>query len=166
VLAEASKDYESPGSGASRSISIPVLIHPSPSPGVTTAPITTSAVTPAELGVPPSVSAPPGPVPGSSKPTSSAKPRSKKPRSPSPSPPPAPPPPPLTTIRLDIKLGGPENYEVDVTKMAKETGQRPATPPPRIAVTKHVISESEPETDGGKKKKRRVNISFSWIHVC
>lgn len=136
-------------SSASRSISIPVLIHPPSNPA-------TSSASPGDSGHTPSVSAPPGPVPGSSKPASSAKPRSKKPRSPSPSPPPPPPPPPLKTIRLDIKLGGPDNYEVDVSKMAKESGQRPPTPPPRIAVNKHHISESEADTDSGKKKKRRV----------
>jgi len=103
-----------------------------------------------------SVSAPP------LKPASTAKPRSKKPRSPSPSPPPLQPPLPLTTIRLQINLGGPENYQVDVSKMAKDTGQRAPTPPPRI---KHPISESEqePETDGGKKKKRRVRIAFFYL---
>jgi hypothetical protein len=133
----------------SRSIAIPVLIHPS-------SPHPTSAA--GDAGLPSSVSAPPGP---SSKPAaSSAKPRSKKPRSPSPSPPPAPPAPPLTTIRLDIKLGGPERYEIDVSKMAKDSGQRPPTPPPKITVTKHPVSESEQETDGGKKKKRRVGLSF------
>jgi len=96
------------------------------------------------------------------KPASTAKPRSKKPRSPSPSPPPLQPPLPLTTIRLQIKLGGPENYQIDVSEMAKDTGQRAPTPPPRI---KHPISDSEqePETDGGKKKKRRVCIVFFYL---
>jgi len=96
------------------------------------------------------------------KPASTAKPRSKKPRSPSPSPPPLQPPLPLTTIRLQIRLGGPDNYQVDVSKMAKDTGQRAPTPPPRV---KHPISESEqePETDGGKKKKRRVCIAFFYL---
>jgi hypothetical protein len=130
----------------SRSIAIPVLIHPS-------CPHPVSAAGDAGLSSP--VSAPPGPASKSA--ASSAKPRSKKPRSPSPSPPPALPAPPLTTIRLEIKLGGPEKYEIDVSKMAKDSGQRPPTPPPRITVTKHSVSESEQETDGGKKKKRRVS---------
>lgn len=141
-------------SPASRCISIPILIHPSPSSPSN--PVAGSASPGDPGGHLPSVSAPAGPVAGPSKPVSSAKPRSKKPRSPSPSPPPLPPAPPLQTIRLDIRLGGPENYEVDVSKLAKDSGQRPPTPPPRITVNKHPISESEPETDGGKKKKRRV----------
>lgn len=89
----------------------------------------------------------------------SGKPKSSKARarSPSPSPPPAPPPP-LQTIRLDIKLGGPDNYEVDVAALAKATGQRPATPPQAV---KRYESESDGEgapesgvgTDGGGEKK-------------
>jgi len=91
----------------------------------------------------------------------SGKPKSSKARarSPSPSPPPAPPPP-LQTIRLEIKLGGPDNYEVDVAALAKATGQRPATPP---AAVKRYESESDGEgapesgvgTDGGEEKKGR-----------
>jgi hypothetical protein len=108
---------------------------------------------------------------GKGKPTAgaaSAKPKSSKPRarSPSPSPPPLVPPPPLQTIRLEIKLGGPENYEVDVAALAKATGQRPATPP--AAAVKPYESESEGEgapesgvgTDGekrGKKVRRAVS---------
>jgi len=87
----------------------------------------------------------------------SGKPKSTKARarSPSPSPPPLAPPPPLETIRLEIKLGGPDNYEVDVAKLAKATGQRPATPPPAV---KRYESESDgegaPESgDGGDEKK-------------
>ncbi|KAF9449695.1 hypothetical protein P691DRAFT_666961 [Macrolepiota fuliginosa MF-IS2] len=151
-------------SSASRSISIPVLIHPSPALN----PNSNSSASPAaDSGNPPSASAPPGLAVGASSPkpaSSSAKPRSKKHRSPSPSPPPPPPPPPLTTIRLDIRLGGPENYEVDVSKLAKDSGQRPPTPP-RITVNKHPISESEAETDGGKKKKRRKNPTSDYYDV-
>jgi hypothetical protein len=94
--------------------------------------------------------------------SASAKPKSTKARarSPSPSPPPLVPPPPLQTIRLEIKLGGPENYEVDVSALAKATGQRPATPTPP-AVKQHYESESDGEgapesgagTDGGGEKK-------------
>ncbi|KAF5347314.1 hypothetical protein D9756_009930 [Leucocoprinus leucothites] len=160
-------------SAASRSISIPVLIHPSPGVATTTAvtagPSTTNTTTGADLtGLLPSASAPPGPIAGSKPASSTAKPRSKKPRSPSPSPPPPLQVPPLTTIRLEIRLGGPENYEVDVSKIAKDTGQRPPTPPPRITVTtKHPVSESEqePETDGGKKKKRRKNPTSDYYDV-
>ena len=94
----------------------------------------------------------------------SAKPKSAKPRaarSPSPSPPPLVPPPPLQTIRLEIKLGGPDKYEVDVAALAKATGQRPATPP-AAAVAKQYESESDGEgapesgvgTDGEKRGKK------------
>jgi hypothetical protein len=109
--------------------------------------------------------------PASAKPAKSTKARAK---SPSPSPPPAVPPPPLQTIRLDIKLGGPENYEVDVAKLAKETGQRPATPPPAAVKPSQYESESEGEgapesgvgTDGEKRGKKvrnrpRVEARFS-----
>jgi len=66
----------------------------------------------------------------------------------------------LQTIRLEIKLGGPDNYEVDVAALAKATGQRPATPP---AAVKRYESESDGEgapesgvgTDGGEEKKGR-----------
>ena len=98
--------------------------------------------------------------------SASGKPKSTKARarSPSPSPPPPAPPPPLKTIRLEIKLGGPDNYEVDVAALAKATGQRPATPPP---VAKRYESESDGEgaresgvgTDGGgEKKAKKVRV--------
>jgi hypothetical protein len=91
---------------------------------------------------------------------STAKPRSTKPpRSPSPSPPPVPPRPPLQTIRLEIKLGGPENYEVNLAALSKMTGQRPPTP----ILVKRDTSDSEGEGDGEdeskgqqKDKKKRV----------
>jgi len=94
--------------------------------------------------------------------STSGKPKSSKARarSPSPSPPPPVPPPPLQTIRLEIQLGGPDNYEVDVAALAKATGQRPATPPTAV---KPYESESEGEgardsgmgTDGGGEKKAK-----------
>ncbi|KAF8260068.1 hypothetical protein EI94DRAFT_1749637 [Lactarius quietus] len=113
---------------------------------------------------------------GKGKPVS-AKPKPTKARakSPSPSPPPAPPPP-LQTIRLEIKLGGPENYEVDVAALAKATGQRPATPP--AAVKQQYESESEGEgapeeggegTDGGGekrgKKKKKKNLGTEYYDL-
>ena len=106
---------------------------------------------------------------GKGKPAS-AKPKSTKARakSPSPSPPPTAPAPPLQTIRLEIKLGGPENYEVDVAALAKATGQRPATPPPAV---KQYESESDgdgaPEsgvgTDGGGEKRGKKVRSASRV---
>jgi hypothetical protein len=110
--------------------------------------------------------------PSSGKPTKSTKARAARSPSPSP-PPPAPPPPPMQTIRLEIKLGGPEKYEVDVASLAKATGQRHATPP---AAVKRYESESEGEgapesgmgTDGGgaegeqKAKKVRNLLRFSF----
>jgi len=91
--------------------------------------------------------------------TPPSKPKSTKsrPRSPSPSPPP-PPPPPLRTIRLDIALGGPDNYEVDISNLSKATGQRPQTPVP----LKRDTSDSEGANDDPdgktKQKKKRVRI--------
>ncbi|TBU23313.1 hypothetical protein BD311DRAFT_800081 [Dichomitus squalens] len=140
-------------------------------------------------GAPPSSSEAPAPTEGGrgrkSKPSSStvaaaptgAKPKSTKsaaPRAPSPSPPPPAHParPPLQTIRLEIKLGGPDDYEVNISELAKVTGQRPATPVPEL--TKHDTSdeseaeaeaEAEPapaETDDkqkGKRRKRRNHAS-------
>lgn len=106
---------------------------------------------------------------GKAKPAS-GKPRSTKARarSPSPSPPPPVPPPPLQTIRLDIKLGGPDNYEVDVAALAKATGQRPATPPPAV---KRYESESDGEgaresgmgSDGGDKKSKKVRKRAIYV---
>ncbi|KAM5540982.1 hypothetical protein V8D89_005293 [Ganoderma adspersum] len=111
--------------------------------------------------------APPGAKPKSTK---SAAPRA------SPSPPPPPARQPLQTIRLDIQLGGPDDYEVNISDLAKSTGQRPATPVPDLG--KHDTSdesegEGEPEPEPepepapaegdrqqkGKRRKRRNNAS-------
>lgn len=82
-------------------------------------------------------------------PPASQKPKSvRKQRSPSPELPPPPPPPVFRTIRLEIPLGGPDNYAVDITKLAKETGQRPPTPPP----VKRDISDSEDDEEDRLKK--------------
>ncbi|KAI0311246.1 hypothetical protein OF83DRAFT_1177780, partial [Amylostereum chailletii] len=117
---------------------------------------------------PPASSAPsPAPTPA---PTTKPKSTKHRQRSPSPSPPPAPPPP-LQTIRLEISLGGPDNYEVDIALMAKETGQRPPTPPPAV---KQYESESEGEDakdkdapdDGGKgKKKKKKNLGAEYYDL-
>lgn len=86
-----------------------------------------------------------------------AKPKSTKtaaPRSPSPSPPP--PAPPLETIRLDIPLGGPDDYEVDISVLSKATGQRPPTPPPLTKRDTSDDSHSDGDDEGdGKKDKRK-----------
>ncbi|KAH9957630.1 hypothetical protein BGW80DRAFT_1465712 [Lactifluus volemus] len=112
--------------------------------------------------------------PSSGKPTKSTKARAARSPSPSP-PPPAPPPPPMQTIRLEIKLGGPEKYEVDVASLAKATGQRHATPP---AAVKQYESESEGEGEGapesgmgsdgggaGGEKKSKKNLGSEYYDL-
>lgn len=125
-------------------INVPVLVQNSISPG---------------LLEPPNPAAIPALKPKSAKP---------KPRSPSPSPPPPPPPPPqLQTVRLKICLGGPSNYEVDIAKQARETGQRPPTPTPiPIDIKKVESSESEEEDkpkDGTKPKSKKVLLFILQI---
>ena len=152
------------------------LAHP-PTDSQQVSPIVAPEVDDSGTSVPPDILIAPPPTTttatkvdskGKGKPVS-AKPPAKstkaRAKSPSPSPPPAVPPPPLQTIRLDIKLGGPENYEVDVAKLAKETGQRPATPPPAAVKPSQYESESEGEgaqesgvgTDGEKRGKKVRN---------
>ncbi|KAJ7255176.1 hypothetical protein C8J57DRAFT_1186419 [Mycena rebaudengoi] len=74
-------------------------------------------VDPAAPPVPPTspLSAPPS---AAAKPAPKPKPKSAR----APSPPPPPPPPPPQTIRLEIRLGGPDNYEVDVKTTARDAG--------------------------------------------
>ncbi|TFK73085.1 hypothetical protein BDN72DRAFT_762326 [Pluteus cervinus] len=121
--------------------------------------------------------APPPSLP-SSKPASTVKPSSTrtstkprstkaaKARSPSPSPPPPTPAQPLTTIRLDIPLQGPEKYEIDISSLSKETGQRPPTPVPVKRDTSESEGEGEDEqdkneeADGKKSKKRKVTAEY------
>ncbi|KZO91633.1 hypothetical protein CALVIDRAFT_568079 [Calocera viscosa TUFC12733] len=85
-----------------------------------------------------------------------AGPKAKKPRKQrgaAASPPPAlpPPPPPLPTIRLDIALGGPSAYMVNVLELARESGQRNPTPPPVVHSDDSSSSESEEDVkDKGK----------------
>ncbi|KII84232.1 hypothetical protein PLICRDRAFT_46617 [Plicaturopsis crispa FD-325 SS-3] len=113
-------------------------------------PASPSAKPPSTSGKPPSTSGDPlstsGVPPSTTAPTKPKSVRAHRPRSPSPSPPP--PPPPLQTIRLDIKLGGPDNYEVNISGLAKSTGQRPATPVP----LKHDTSDSEGDAEEGGEK--------------
>ncbi|KAI0651066.1 hypothetical protein C8Q79DRAFT_931211 [Trametes meyenii] len=95
---------------------------------------------------------------------SGAKPKSSKsaaPRASSPSPPPPPTRRPLETIRLDIKLGGPDAYEVNVSELAKVTGQRSSTPVPEPK--RDITSdESEGDDEGEKapqvKKRKKVRV--------
>lgn len=95
-----------------------------------------------------------GPKPKSSK--------QARPRSRSATPPPLPPPPqPLDTVRLEIRLGGPEKYEVDIAALAKASGQRPPTPPP----PKPDISESDgEETHDDQPKPKRKKVHHPRAH--
>ncbi|OBZ74754.1 hypothetical protein A0H81_05563 [Grifola frondosa] len=96
------------------------------------------------------------------KPSSNPKPKSTKPPPPrSPSPPPRPP---LETIRLDIKLGGQDDYEVDIGVLSKSTGQRPPTPPPHSKrdTSDDSHSEGDDEGDGKRKRKKRKNAASEY----
>ncbi|KAF9529895.1 hypothetical protein CPB83DRAFT_851765 [Crepidotus variabilis] len=168
----------SQSTGASK-ISIPVLVHsPSPTPSTTTV-ANAKDVTPTSETV--KAGSKPASATGSSSAAAAAgtttKPRSTKAtkaRSPSPSPPP-PPAAPLQTIRLNLRLGGPSNYEVDISQKAKETGQRPPTPEPVVKkVEDSSDEEEEPENnnnnnnngeekkDGKPKRKRRKNAGSEY----
>lgn len=96
--------------------------------------------------------------------TAGAKPKSKA-RSPSPSPPPPPIRPPLETVRLDIPLGGPDNYEVNVSQLSKDSGQRQATPAPPIKrdTSDDSHSEGDDEGDGKPKEKKRRRVSITLL---
>ncbi|KAF9000764.1 hypothetical protein BDQ17DRAFT_1307895 [Cyathus striatus] len=123
-------------------MSIELLVHPSPSPAGPSKSIS------------PTTSAPP-PPPSATSVTpapSQKKPRSKR----TPSPPPPLPAAPLQTIRLEIKLGGPTNYEVDISKLAKETGQR-APSPVRVLPG---VSEGEGAGKGKKRKKKAATSEY------
>ncbi|EKM52289.1 uncharacterized protein PHACADRAFT_125998 [Phanerochaete carnosa HHB-10118-sp] len=106
--------------------------------------------------------------PKSGKPASTAPINGHKPNSASPSPPP-PPRPALQTVRLEIKLGGPEDYEVDIAQLSKETGQRPPTPPRAGSPHPDESSESEvePSKDDAKpkKKRKRKNAAQEYYDV-
>ncbi|KAH8092172.1 hypothetical protein BXZ70DRAFT_1010874 [Cristinia sonorae] len=104
--------------------------------------------------------------------TAGAKSKSTKPpRSPSPSPPPPPVRPPLQTVRLDIKLGGQDNYAVDIAALAKDTGQRASTPVPVAKPDSSDDSHSEGDDDGEedkaqtKKKRKRRNPAAEYYDV-
>ncbi|KAH8114999.1 hypothetical protein DFH11DRAFT_1508285 [Phellopilus nigrolimitatus] len=128
----------SPPSSKPPSVSLP---H-SPPPPLTNGDTANGDEKPQRGGSQPPQSAPaPGP---SQKPKSTKAPK----RSPSPELVPPPPPPRLRTIRLDIRLGGPDNYAVDIAQLARDTGQRSLTPPPAL---KPESSDSEAEADDDAK---------------
>ena len=153
----AESDVEMVGRGsASPDVNLPL---PPPS----SAPTSRSSVAPL-----PTSSGPSGAKPSSStttKPTT--KPRSTKPakpaRTPSPSPPPPPPVVPLQTIRLQIRLGGPSNYEVDISRLAKDTGQRAPTPP--VPVKKVADSSDSDEADDKDDKPRSKKNKVSYLII-
>ncbi|KIJ18050.1 hypothetical protein PAXINDRAFT_175314 [Paxillus involutus ATCC 200175] len=108
-------------------------------------------------GSKPASTAAPGAKPKSSKPS--------RPRSPSPTPPPPAPPPPLETIRLDIKLGGPDRYDVDIAAIAKASGQRPATPsPPKPDISESEGEETHDDQEKSKSKKKK-HITSEYYDV-
>ncbi|GJE99895.1 hypothetical protein PsYK624_161700 [Phanerochaete sordida] len=131
--------------------------------------VTASPADPASAGANgPSTSTTLSAKPKSSKPLSTAPTNGHKPRSPSPATPPPPPRPALQTVRLEIKLGGPEDYEVDIARLSKETGQRPPTPPRAISPRPDESSESEAEgskDDKPKKKRKRKNAAQEYYDV-
>ncbi|KAH9939234.1 uncharacterized protein BXZ73DRAFT_43928 [Epithele typhae] len=100
----------------------------------------------------------------------SAKPKSAKSAPPraSPSPPPPPARQPLQTIRLEIRLGGQEDYEVNIADLAKTTGQRPGTPVPE-EVKRDSSDDSEGDDEappevvqaGEQKVKRRRRVTLA-----
>ncbi|KAI0772379.1 hypothetical protein BD413DRAFT_612544 [Trametes elegans] len=143
--AEPRSDPESASASASSRSS-----SPPPRPRQRTTPPSPSP-TPTD---PLSPTSPPPSIPPGSAAAPGAKPKSTKaapPRAPSPSPPPPPARAPLQTIRLDIRLGGPEDYEVNVSELAKATGQRPATPVPEAK--RDTSDESEGDNEGEEKDK-------------
>ncbi|KAI0743003.1 hypothetical protein C8Q80DRAFT_1192020 [Daedaleopsis nitida] len=109
-----------------------------------------------------------------------AKPKSTKsapPRASSPSPPPPPARQPLQTIRLEISLGGPDDYEINISELAKHTGQRPATPVP--AAKRDTSDESEGDDEAeptkqqpeaadqqGKRRRKRRNHASEYYDTA
>jgi len=66
----------------------------------------------------------------------------------------------LQTIRLEIQLGGPNNYEVDMAALAKVTRQRLALPPMAVKLYESKsngdgMQGSRMGTDGGGDKKAK-----------
>ncbi|KAJ3927443.1 MAG: hypothetical protein NXY57DRAFT_903942 [Lentinula lateritia] len=104
--------------------------------------------------------------------TATTKPKSKakaKARSPSPLPIA---PLPLQTVRLAIKLGGPDNYTVDISGLAKESGQRPLTPVPKrqdessdSEIEKAKVAEANQSGSEKPKKKKKKNVTSEYYDV-
>ncbi|KAJ3861495.1 hypothetical protein EV359DRAFT_47060 [Lentinula novae-zelandiae] len=104
--------------------------------------------------------------------TATTKPKSKakaKARSPSPLPIA---PLPLQTVRLAIKLGGPDNYTVDISGLAKESGQRPLTPVPKrqdessdSEIEKAKVAEANQSGSEKPKKKKKKNVASEYYDV-
>ena len=132
-----------------------------PLPPPSSAPTSRSSVAPL-----PTTSGPSGAKPSStSKPA--AKPRSTKPpkpaRTPSPSPPPPPPVVPLQTSRLQIRLGGPSNYEVDISRLAKDSGQRAPTPPAPVKKVADSSDSDEEEDKDDKSRSKKNKVSCNTL---
>ncbi|KZT59556.1 hypothetical protein CALCODRAFT_186789 [Calocera cornea HHB12733] len=77
------------------------------------------------------------------------------------SPPPTlpPPPPPLPTVRLDIALGGPSAYMINVLELARESGQRNPTPPPVVHSDESSSSDSEEDV----KRKGKLGVGKKGV---
>ncbi|KAJ3899300.1 hypothetical protein F5879DRAFT_811146 [Lentinula edodes] len=104
--------------------------------------------------------------------TATTKPKSKaKAKAQSPSPLPIAPLP-LQTVRLAIKLGGPDNYTVDISGLAKESGQRPLTPVPKrqdessdSEIEKAKVAEANQSGSEKPKKKKKKNVASEYYDV-
>ncbi|KAF9028565.1 hypothetical protein BDZ89DRAFT_1133534 [Hymenopellis radicata] len=94
--------------------------------------------------------------------TPTKKPKSERKQHHSPTPPPIVPPPPLQTIRLDITLGGPENYEVDINTLALDTGQRVPVNVETTAKAAADTSESEQEPEPEEQIPVRKNFQQEY----
>lgn len=144
---------------------------------VTTLPITSGSISPRgrkgfdgplsplSSAVPssPPKPAPPSKSPTPAQPSSSSKlpdpvpkkPKVKRPKSPDLPPPPVRPP--MQTIRLELALGGPENYQFDVSDAARKAGMLPPLPELPTVITAAESEDSEEEE--AKKKDAAASAS-------
>ncbi|KAJ4474452.1 hypothetical protein J3R30DRAFT_3295514 [Lentinula aciculospora] len=149
---------------------LPIIIKDEPSPST----VVPALFNEADNGAKPNSGTASKPETPLAPPTSTAttKPKSKakaKPRSPSPLPIA---PPPLQTVRLSIKLGGPDNYTVDISGLAKASGQRPQTPMQKrqdessdSEVEKAKAAEATLSDSGKPKKKKKKNAASEYYDV-